>query len=210
MTQAADLQIAGTSACRPPSATAPRGGGPGIHHRPAAHRRLADPHLRAGRDPADPALRWDRHGLRPGVGQAGVHHQSRRAAQHQPEPEQAARRRLGVRTGGAAHRRRQAVDPAVPRQEHHRLRAHRRRGDHARDGLWPEGHRVRHARTDDADHAQRDPAGGIRRRRRGVAAPARTAPEVGHPRLEARAGPHPSLAPGRWGPWKRLADYRRT
>ncbi len=55
---------------------------------------------------------------------------------------------------------------------------------------WPQGEALRDARADDADHAERDPAGGVRRRRCPSRRTAAHHPALGHARLATRGAAH--------------------
>ncbi len=85
----------------------------------------------------------------------------------------------------------QAADAAVPRQEHQELREDLRRGDAARVGDLAGGSGVRDPRADDADHAQRHPARGVRRRRRTARRASPHHPAVGHPGLAVGGAARP-------------------
>ena len=123
--------------------------------------------LRIHREPAD--LRQGGRDQRPGVDQGPVHHEPR-PRRPGVEPRRDPRAGLDVQPP----RRRappasQAAGPAVSRQKDAGLRAHHRRRGDARDRHLAGGRRVRDDAADDAHHAQRDPAGGVRcgRRRAG-------------------------------------------
>ncbi len=179
----------------------------GAHRAPRRPGRLrADPAPARNAPPAGP-LRGRLHGERADLrqrrrdqrrrrDQAAVHLRARSRRQPRGQPRARARLPVDVR----AVRRRaptaaQAAGAAVPRTPAGRLRADRRRGDRPRIRELAGRQSFRNAALDDADHAQRDPPRGLRRRRGRVRRAARTAPAVRHPRLPAGRAADPETRP---------------
>ena len=85
--------------------------------------------------------------------------------------------------GDDHRRRRRLLAPPFHGKSIKNYESHHRRRDAARDRRLAAGNLVRHAAADDADHAERDPARGVRRRRRRTRRVAPADPAVGHPGL---------------------------